>query len=200
MINKVAEIIGFKKHEAKIIVIGLDNSGKSCIVNFLKENRAKSSKKKKNNNENEKFESTPTVGFAKEEFEVNNVKFMVYDMSGQNRYRDMWETYYSDVEAIIFVIDSSDKFRVVVAKEELEELMSNNTVRNNDIPILFFANKMDVKGALTEKECADELELNNITDRTWFIVPSNGMTGTGITEGITWLSNTLKLKARGAYK
>ena len=37
MINKVAEIIGFKKHEAKIIVIGLDNSGNFKVsLKFLR--------------------------------------------------------------------------------------------------------------------------------------------------------------------
>lgn len=37
-------------------------------------------------------------------------------MSGQGRYRSLWEHYYSDVEAIVFVLDSSDRIRMCVAK------------------------------------------------------------------------------------
>ena len=35
-------------------------------------------------------------------------------MSGQSRYRSLWEHYYAGVEAIIFVVDSSDRSAVLV--------------------------------------------------------------------------------------
>jgi len=213
MLTKLASALGFKKQEAKIIVIGLDDAGKSCIVNKLKEKKEYNkppsaasfekvgeSKFSNSSKKSKPYESTPTVGFKTDEFERNSVKFQVYDMSGQSRYRNMWETYYQDVEAIIFVVDSSDKLRVCVAKEELEVLMENKSLLETDSPILFFANKMDVNGALSAEECAKELELDQIRDRSWHIVSSNGVDGYGIDEGITWLANTLKLKARGAYK
>lgn len=38
-----------------------------------------------------------------------NVGFTAFDMSGQGRYRSLWEHYYRDCQGIIFVIDSSDK-------------------------------------------------------------------------------------------
>lgn len=87
-------------------------------------------------------EVTPTVGFSVEEFSKNNVSFTVYDMSGQGRYRSLWEHYYSDVEAIIFVVDSTDKIRIVVAKEEVQILLSHPDIKSTRIPILFFANKV----------------------------------------------------------
>ena len=40
MLTKLASALGFKKQEAKIIVIGLDDAGKSCIVNKLKEKKS----------------------------------------------------------------------------------------------------------------------------------------------------------------
>ena len=36
-------------------------------------------------------EVNPTVGFAMEGFEKNNLSFTVFDMSGQGRYRDIWQ-------------------------------------------------------------------------------------------------------------
>ena len=44
-------------------------------------------------------------------------------MSGQGRYRNLWEHYYKDCQGIVFVVDSSDKLRMVVAKDELGKFM-----------------------------------------------------------------------------
>ena len=86
---------------------------------------------------------TPTVGFQMEQFTRNNIQFTIFDMSGQSRYRNLWEVYYVDVQvlqcgrpkavpsqgladkrvplppppqAIIFVLDSTDRLRMCVAK------------------------------------------------------------------------------------
>lgn len=40
------------------------------------------------------FEATPTVGFQVEEFAKYNLNFTVFDMSGQSRYRTLWEHYF----------------------------------------------------------------------------------------------------------
>lgn len=67
-----------------------------------------------------------------------NVGFTAFDMSGQGRYRNLWEHYYRDCQVetittdlylsafhqgIIFVVDSSDRLRMVVAKDELDMLL-----------------------------------------------------------------------------
>lgn len=44
------------------------------------------------------METTPTVGFQMEQFTRNNLKFTIFDMSGQSRYRNLWEVYYVDVQ------------------------------------------------------------------------------------------------------
>jgi ADP-ribosylation factor-like protein 6 len=63
-------------------------------------------------------------------------------MSGQGRYRSLWEHYYADVEAIIFVLDSTDKMRICVAKEELQTLLNHEDIKDSRVPLLFFANKV----------------------------------------------------------
>jgi len=67
----------------------------------------------------------PTVGFSVEEFTRNGLTFTVFDMSGQGRYRNLWEHYYKEVGGIIFCIDSTDKLRMCVAKDELESLLAH---------------------------------------------------------------------------
>ena len=56
-----------------------------------------------------------------------------------------------------------------VAKNELEELLKHPDVSSSPLPIIFFANKMDVPGALTPVECSQQLELERISDRPWHI-------------------------------
>lgn len=63
-------------------------------------------------------------------------------MSGQGRYRSLWEHYYAEVQAIIFVLDSTDRIRMCVAKEELENMLSHQEIKSSKSPILFFANKV----------------------------------------------------------
>lgn len=45
--------------------------------------------------------------------------------------------------------------------------------------------------------CVTSLELDKITDHPWHIAQSNALTGEGLDDGITWLSNQL---ARGMRK
>lgn len=64
-------------------------------------------------------------------------------MGGEKgQYRSLWEHYYKEANAIIFVIDSVDRIRMCVAKDELEGMLSHPDIRERRIPILFFANKV----------------------------------------------------------
>ena len=59
------------------------------------------------------------------------------DMSGQSRYRTLWEQYYGGVQAVIFVLDSTDRIRMCVAKDELDMLLKHPDVRDSNTPFLF---------------------------------------------------------------
>ncbi len=74
------------------------------------------------------METVPTIGFELQEFSKNNIRFTVFDMSGQGRYRNLWEHYYDDTQAIIWVIDSSDRFRFIVIKDELSALLNHKSL------------------------------------------------------------------------
>lgn len=73
----------------------------------------------------------------------------------------------------------------------------NATFRRPDIPILFFANKMDLKDALPSIKISQLLGLQSFPHKNWHIQASNAITGDGIQDGIEWLifqiSNNKKL-------
>jgi len=170
------------KRKVNLVCCGLDNSGKSTIINQLKPTKLRT--------EN----IGATVGYQLEEFEKGNCCFKVFDMGGAKKFRALWELYYKEVDGVIFVIDSSDKIRMCLVKDELRMLLENKDLSMR--PILFFANKMDIQGSRTPQEIVEDLELTEcITDRNFNIFASNAKTGQGLEAGITWLSNIV---TRGA--
>lgn len=162
------------------MIVGLDNSGKTSIINYLKPGEARITS------------IVPTVGFNVEKFSAKSFNFTTFDMSGQGRYRNLWEHYYKEADAIVFVIDSSDKMRLVVSQEELNTMLNHPELKSRNIPILFFANKMDLKGSSTTAEIKIELELEKLRSRAWRIFASNALTGEGIAEGFEWLTEEIR--------
>ncbi|KAM4730813.1 ADP-ribosylation factor-like protein 6 isoform 6-T6 [Anableps anableps] len=177
LLDKLSGWLGLRKKEVNILCLGLDNSGKTTIINQLKPSNAQ--------------EIVPTIGFNIEKFKSSSLSFTVFDMSGQSRYRNLWEHYYKESNAIIFVIDSSDKLRMVVAKEELDTLLNHEDICNKKIPVLFFANKTDLRDALSSVKVSQMLCLENIKDKPWHICASNAIKGEGLQEGLDWMQDQI---------
>ncbi|KAL4227016.1 ADP-ribosylation factor-like protein 6 [Mactra antiquata] len=181
-LSRLASLFGFKKNEANILVVGLDNSGKSTILNFLKQG-----------DKNVPVDTVPTIGLNVEKMKAANIEITAFDMSGQGRYRPLWEQYYKECQGIIFVVDSSDKLRVVVARDELERMMKHPDLERRNVPVLFFANKMDKRDAVSSVKVSTLMGLNEVIhNKNWHIVASNAINGDGIDEGITWLADVMK--------
>lgn len=181
LLDLLVQLLGLRQREVNILVVGLDNSGKTSILNYLrpKETRVNA--------------SVPTVGFNIENFTYQGLSFTAFDMSGQSRYRTLWGNYYRTSDGIIFVIDSSDKARILVAREELQQLLVHPDVLKRKTPILLFANKMDVRDALSDVGVSSALGLENITNKSWYICSTNALSGEGILTGIEWLSSAIKI-------
>lgn len=180
LLDKISNLLSSKKKEANILLVGLDNSGKSSIINHLKAPDTKS------------MTINPTVGFSVEKFALKSLNFTAYDMSGQGRYRNLWEHYYRETDGIVFVVDSSDRMRFVVSREELFSMLNHPELKTKNLPILVFANKIDVKSSGTTNEIRSELELEKVRNKSWRIFESNALNGNGIEAGFDWLAEEIK--------
>lgn len=136
-------------------------------------------------------EIIPTVGFSVEQLQRGKLSLTVFDMSGQGRYRTLWEHYYPDAEAIIFVMDATDRSRASMAREELDALLDHEAVRQRPIPVLVLANKSDLTQAMLASECSNFLGLDRIKQRPWSISACSALTGEGLTPGLDWLLERL---------
>lgn len=183
LFTKLLTFLGLKKKEINVLVVGLDNSGKSSVMNHFKSKETKVT------------EIVPTVGFSVEKFGFKNLSVTAFDMSGQGRYRNLWEHYYSGIEAIIFVIDATDSLRFVVVRDELEMMLKHSDLRDRGIPLLFLANKSDLPSSLSSSHISTAVGLSNIiSNNPWIIVSSNAVQGDGLEEGIDWLVEQLSRK------
>jgi len=185
--SKLFSFLSKKKKRTKIIFCGLDNAGKSTILNYLKPKKHQKLAK----------DITPTVGYTTELFSLNSLDFEAFDMSGGSKYRNFWEELVQSASAVIFVIDSCDLVRLAIATNELLGLLEKDV--DSELPVLFFANKMDLNGAVGASEISDKMELHKLKN-SWTIVASNALKGVGIEEGFKWLSDTMEKKAKGSKK
>ena len=111
--------------EHKICLVGLDNAGKTTILyQFLM---------------NEVVHTSPTIGSNVEEVVWNNIHFIMWDLGGQESLRTAWNTYYSNTEFILLVVDSTDRERLSITKEELHKMLQSDELCKASV--LVFANK-----------------------------------------------------------
>merc|ERR1711977_647216 len=120
----------------KIVMVGLDNAGKTTILYRL--------------HLGDVITTTPTVGSNVEEVSHRNVTFQVWDLGGQDKLRRVWSTYYVGSHAVVLVVDSMDRQRLHVLREELLALCAHDDLKT--AAPLVLANKQDLPGAMTAVE------------------------------------------------
>ena len=109
----------FGSKEVRILILGLDNAGKTTILYKLQ-----------NEAEDEEVMTIPTIGFNVETLQYKNIKFQVWDLGGQTSIRPYWRCYYPNTDAIIFVVDSADRERLAVARQELQAMLDEEELKD----------------------------------------------------------------------
>mmetsp|Transcript_13171 Transcript_13171/g.17219 ORF Transcript_13171/g.17219 Transcript_13171/m.17219 type:complete len:186 (+) Transcript_13171:112-669(+) len=162
-----------KEREVRILVLGLDNAGKSCVI------------KKLCGEDISKVE--PTLGFNIKTLEYGGYKLNIWDVGGQQTIRAYWRNYFERTDGLIWVVDSADKVRTQSCKDELKKLLMQEKLAGACVLIL--ANKQDLEGSLSGEELSLRLGLNafHFNNRHHFVQACSAVTGQGLKEGIDWI-------------
>ncbi|KAI8932935.1 ADP-ribosylation factor-like protein 2, variant 2 [Plenodomus lindquistii] len=125
-----------KDKEMRILMLGLDNAGKTTIVKRIM---------------NEDVNTvSPTLGFIIKTIEYDGYKLNIWDVGGQKTLRTYWKNYFEKTDTLIWVVDATDRERIDDCRQELAGLLQEE--RLSGASLLVFKNKSDVSGAMSEDD------------------------------------------------
>jgi ADP-ribosylation factor 1/2 len=164
-----------EKREFKLVIVGLDAAGKTTILNKMRFD--------------EVMPTAPTIGVNTEDIQIRNVNIKVFDLAGQEKMRNVWKYYYSSIEGIIFVLDSTRADRIQEARDELVSLLANEEARH--IPVLVFANKQDLPTSIKSQEMVEMLGIGDYVNKKPVSIvrvqESSAVQDQGLLEGFEWI-------------
>ena len=150
----------------KILIMGLDNSGKtSILVSMSKEGNILSYCALK-----------PTKGINIRNYEIDDCKLNIWDFGGQRKFRDDYlnnfSKYLSETDKIIYVFDVQDLKRYNLALDYFNDIINLIRISNLNIELNIFLHKFDPN--IREKEefkDIDEIVDEKLVDRIEQILP-----------------------------
>ena len=157
--------------EKRAVVLGLDGAGKTTLLYNLKLGDV--------------VRTIPTIGFNVERVNYKRCEFLLWDIGGQTRMRNLWHHYLTNTDVLVYVVDSADHDRLKESGEVFHQLLNEPKLR--DARVLIFANKSDIPGCLTEAEIAEGLRLDIVKEHTWRIQTCSAIRSSGIREGFDWI-------------
>ena len=121
----------------KILLMGLDNSGKTSIVLSLR----------RNTNLLSYYSLKPTRGLDIVKFEDHGVNFSIWDFGGQAQYRQEYlqqiDEHTKGIDKFIFVIDVQDTKRYDLALQYLEKIIEVLKKNEEVVDFSVFLHKFD---------------------------------------------------------
>jgi ADP-ribosylation factor-like protein 3 len=162
--------------EARILILGLDNAGKTSILKKLSDEDIN--------------HIMPTQGFNMKSLTQEGFKLNVWDIGGQRAIRPYWRHYFENADVLVYVVDSADKRRLEEAGIELDQLLEEEKLAG--VPLLVYANKQDLVSAVPAAGIADSMNLTALRDRRWHVQQCSAKTGNGLQEGMDWLMQNVQ--------
>ncbi|XP_008558329.1 ADP-ribosylation factor-like protein 2 [Microplitis mediator] len=167
-----------KEREMRILMLGLDNAGKTTILKRYI---------------GEPIDTiSPTLGFNIKTIEHRDYKLNIWDVGGQKSLRSYWRNYFEATDGIIWVVDSADKLRLEDCKAELHKLLQEERLLGASLLVL--ANKQDLPGALSLDEIAEILELKNVKSHHWKIFNTSAITAENLLTAVNWIVDDISAR------
>eukprot|EP00438_Fugacium_kawagutii_P019154 Skav219343 [mRNA] locus=scaffold76:258280:259410:+ [translate_table: standard] len=158
------------KRKSQVLVVGLDSAGKTTMLYKMKPKEVKA--------------TIPTIGFNVEQAELSMgldlISIDCWDVGGRDKIRPLWRHFYQGKDAVVFVVDSADRERLMEVKDEIRQVSHEDALAGK--PVLIFANKQDLPRALSAVELVETLELKALRQQ-WQIVESSFHTKQGAQRG-----------------
>ncbi|KAF1815983.1 ARF/SAR superfamily [Eremomyces bilateralis CBS 781.70] len=160
-----------KDKELRVLILGLDNAGKTTIVNHLLGK--------------DTSQISPTLGFVISTVDWDGYRINIWDVGGQKTLRTYWRNYFERTDTLLWVVDATDEARMNDCREELANLLVEERLMGASL--LVVKNKTDVHGCLSNDQVRDILRLDDIRTHRWSIMECSAMTGQNLPEAMNWV-------------
>ncbi|KAG8454876.1 hypothetical protein GDO86_001194 [Hymenochirus boettgeri] len=128
-LSAVRELRQEVQHPRKqVLVLGLDGSGKTSVLNSIVTNRGSHS-------------TAPTEGIHAVCLTNGKSRMEFLEVGGSEKLRPFWEKYLDNALALVYVVDSTDHSRLPLAKMHLHQVVQQNSM----LPLVVLANKQDLQ-------------------------------------------------------
>lgn len=204
--------------EYSVLVLGLDNAGKTTFLEQIKSLY--------NKNHEPNLNTVPTVGQNVSLIDLGELYLRIWDVGGQHSLRGLWQEYYSSCHAIVFVVDSTDvgdadighlaknaaaaatvaeskadelgeqDGRLAECKLVLEDVLQNENT--DGVPLLVLANKQDAEDCVEVVRIKEGFVRRVVEGekggsvRDSRVLPLSALTGTGVKEAVDWVCSRVK--------
>jgi ADP-ribosylation factor related protein 1 len=135
-----------------------------------------------------------TVGLNVGRIEAFNHNLVIWDLGGQTGLQSIWDKYYDESHAVIYVVDSANPARFLESKQALDRVLGARELFG--APVILMANKQDLPEATSPHDIGEDLGFGKVDSRSTKIVPVCAYTGQGLKESVEWLVETVKRSPR----
>lgn len=185
--NSIYSLMGGITKDKKVMISGLDYAGKTTLLYKMKLG--------------EVVTTFPTIGMNIEKVQYKSMEFLAHDVGGRCSMHALLKYITDNTTGIIFVVDANDRERLEWAHDELQRLLTLETMA--DVPLLILLNKQDLKGAISPDEFSalwkakEERDKKRIvSSRQTLIQPCSVIVEEGISEGMLWLTSQMNPKPK----
>lgn len=155
-------------------MIGALQSGKSSYIKYLNKNALNVQVKGQDN----KFY---TVGMDLAQLKLNGFDIFLFGCPGLLRFKVMREVVASGADGYIFMFDAAHP------EMDNDAISMLNLIRKADVPIVYLANKQDIKDA----RAPEVIKKQNNLPENCIIFPTSTKTGLNIKDSIKYLVNEI---------
>lgn len=126
--------------------------------------------------------------------EAHKHNLVFWDLGGQSGLRSIWDKYYSEAHAIVYVVDAANRSRFEESRAALDRMLEHREL--SGAPLLIMANKQDLDGAASSQEVGEVFGVERLEGRQFKVLPVSAYTGQGLKEAVEWLVETVRRSHR----
>ena len=165
-------MLGKENEKSKIILFcGLSNAGKTTILNIF--------------TKGDVFKTGPTLGVSLSTLSIKDMNFRIFDLGGQEKFREEITPLLPFADLIVFVIDSGNKIKFQEVQKEFIRVLEKTTKKLT--PVCVLRHKSDLNKIMSENYLISKLGLKKILDRKWELFSTSAVTLDGLKDVFYWI-------------